>query len=100
MTQAAFIEQAQQVIMNPEIKEIAQKLHEYGLGICLPHFHNEDGGFLPLPSGMMSMEEELMVSFQPIEQVKDAQSVAWRWDDNSQNLVVCAACSDGRFHIQ
>ena len=41
---------AQEAINLPEVQDMVRALSEYGLGVFMPHMHNDDtGGFEPLP---------------------------------------------------
>lgn len=80
---------------NSRINEIAEELAGFGLGIFTPHTHNKDGSFSPHKSGIISYENNLKVSFIPIESApKNAVAVGWVW--NGENIEVCAGCcADG-----
>jgi hypothetical protein len=75
-----------------EIENASKVLAKYNLGICFPHMHNEsNGNILPLPSGIVSKERDLQVSFQAVSHVaQDGIPVAWRWDGT--RLEVCGCC--------
>lgn len=76
---------------NQRINEIARELAQFGLGICKPHLHTEDGALTPAKSGFISLEKNRQVSFASVDQVpSDVIAVGWRWNGNE--LEVCAAC--------
>ena len=80
---------AQQAIHLPEVQDMLRSLSEYGLGICMPHKHDEQTGkFQPLPGKLMQVESGLEVSFQPTEEISKRSNrflpVAWIWRDGAQ----------------
>lgn len=87
---------AQDASGTKEIREIAEALAKYKLGICIPHMHDEQTGELvALPSGIISCERNLKVSFEDAA-VAEGQSmvpIAWRW--NGVGLEICASCCTG-----
>lgn len=91
----AMVVKAQQAITTPEVQEMLKKLSEYGLGIFMPHMHEpETGNFIPLPSGIVSVENDLQVSFHNASEVAVANSVpvAWIWDNATQTAMACGGC--------
>ena len=75
---------AQAAIHCAEVQEMLRRLSGYGLGIFMPHMHDEQSGeFLPLPDQVMQVESGLEVSFQPARAVADQTDrflpVAWCW---------------------
>ncbi|MDE2183472.1 MAG: hypothetical protein KGJ78_10675 [Alphaproteobacteria bacterium] len=73
------------------VEEIARELARHGLGIFVPHAHNADGQFMPLPTGTVAYEKDRVVSFIQQDNIPSlATAVGWRWTDNG--LCVCAAC--------
>lgn len=87
---------AQEALGTEEIREIAKALAKYNLGICIPHMHAErTGDLVSLPSGIISCERNLKVSFEDTV-VTEGQSmapIAWRW--NGVGLEICASCCTG-----
>ena len=85
--------QAEEFLSTDEGREIAKALAKHGLGICIPHMHEEDSGTpTHLPPGMVSHETNLQVSFvesQALDPV-NAVPVAWRW--NGTQIEVCGGC--------
>jgi hypothetical protein len=75
---------AQAAVHFPEVQDMLRRLSGYGLGIFMPHMHDEKSGkFLPLPDQVMQVESGLEVSFQPVRSVADQADrflpVAWCW---------------------
>lgn len=76
---------------SQRINEIAKELAQYGLGICKPHLHAEDGTLTPAKSGFISLEQNMHVRFVSVDQVpSNVIAVGWRWNGNE--LEVCAGC--------
>lgn len=79
----------QQAIHLPEVQKMLRSLSEYGLGICVPHKHDEQTGeFQPLPGKLMQVESGLEVSFRPTAEISKHSDrflpVAWIWRDGAQ----------------
>jgi hypothetical protein len=73
------------------IEAIAKELSQYGLGIFVPHAHDENGNIVPLPEGIVLHESGLKVRFIPQGNVPlDSVAVGWRWDNGA--LIACAHC--------
>lgn len=89
------IQNAINAISNADVQAIVQELAKYGLGVCVPHMHNDEDGFAPLPSDIVAVEENLVVSFKPRESLLDAIPVAWRWDGTMQTVQMCQCCNTG-----
>ena len=75
---------AQQAIHLPEVQEMLRRLSGYGLGVCMPHMHDEKTGeFQPLSDDLMQVESGLKVSFRPTEEIASEPDrflpVAWFW---------------------
>ena len=89
------IQNAQHVINKPDVVTAMQILSQYGLGVMAPHMHNEVGGFVALPSDMVSCEEDLIVSFHREDSLPsdDLVPVAWRWDAQNGMVKVSGRCS-------
>jgi hypothetical protein len=81
-------------VNKPEVQEMLQKLAEHGLGVFIPHMHTENEGFEPLPSGMVQMESDLVVTFVPETDpvLKNATMVGWVWDKGQAKVVGKCAC--------
>lgn len=66
------LQMAQRAIELPEVKEMLKKLSQYNLGIYMPHMHDaETGAFMPLPPEITQVEDDLEVSFRPINECVD-----------------------------
>jgi len=88
-----MIRSAQEAIASNDVREAAKTLATYNLGICIPHMHDlETGEIVGLPSGWMSRERNLRVSFDKITPTSDSSMVpvAWRWD--GIDMEVCSSC--------
>ena len=75
---------AQEAIHFPEVQEMLRKLSMHGLGIFMPHMHDEQTGeFQPLPDQVTQVESGLAVSFQPADEVAKQTDqflpVGWVW---------------------
>ena len=75
---------AQAAMQSAEVQEMLCRLSAYGLGICMPHMHDEaTGEFQPLPDEIMQVEAGLEVSFQPTAEIARQAGrflpVAWVW---------------------
>lgn len=86
---------AQAAIHLSEVQEMLRRLSEHGLGIFMPHMHDErTGHFQPLPDQFMQVESGLEVSFHPATEItKHADRflpVAWVWRDGA--LMPSAVC--------
>src|SRR5438067_11751046 len=57
------IRRAMDALHHPEVQVMLERLARFGLGIAVPHMHNEAGKFLPLPADTVSFEEGVRVSF-------------------------------------
>lgn len=86
---------AQAAMQSAEVQEMLRRLSAYGLGICMPHMHDEaTGEFQPLPDEIMQVETGLEVSFQPTAEIARQAGrflpVAWVWRDGvSMPSAVC-----------
>ncbi len=86
---------AQAAMQSAEVQEMLRRLSAYGLGICMPHMHDEaTGEFQPLPDEIMQIEAGLAVSFQPTAEIARQAGrflpVAWVWRDGvSMPSAVC-----------
>ena len=70
-----------------------------GLGVFMPHMHDpETGEFLPLPPGIVSVEDNLQVSFRRASEpeVSQAMPVGWICDRGSQAAMACIRCIEYR----
>lgn len=86
---------AQAAIHFPEVQDMLRRLSEYGLGICMPHMHDEQTGeFQPLAEALVQVESGLDVSFQPAADIATHSDrflpVAWVWRDGAN--VPSAVC--------
>lgn len=88
------IKRAKDAIDLPEVQEVLRILDEYGLGIILPHMHDENGYMVPLPKGVISFEDRLQITFhsEDAPEVYPGKAVGWRWDpDSGRASVVTSA---------
>lgn len=91
---------AQAAMQSAEVQKMLRILSTHGLGICMPHMHDEvTGDFQLLPDELMQVESGLEVSFQPTAEVtKQARRflpVAWVWRDGmSMPSAVCEMMQD------
>ncbi len=86
---------AQAAVQLPEVQEMLRRLSGHGLGIYMPHMHDErTGDFLPLPDEVTQVEAGLEVSFHPAEEIADQAErflpVAWLWRAGA--MTAAAAC--------
>ena len=77
---------AQAAVQLPEVQEMLRRLSSHGLGICMPHMHDDTSGdFLSLPDDVMQVEAGLEVSFQHAAEIANQGDrflpVAWVWRD-------------------
>ena len=91
---------AQAAMQSAEVQEMLRRLSAHGLGICMPHMHDENTGkFQPLARQLMQVESGLEVSFQATAEIA-AQAdrylpVAWVWRDGmSMPSAVCEMVRD------
>lgn len=87
-----IIKSVQEALSNDDVREAAQTLAKYDLGICIPHMHDaQTGELILLPPRVVSSEKDLIVSFVKVSEVRGPMvPVAWRWDGT--DLEVCASC--------
>jgi hypothetical protein len=94
------LETAQAAMQSAEVQEMLRRLSAHGLGICMPHTHDENSGeFQLLPGHLMQVEAGLEVSFQStVEVTKQAGRflpVAWVWRNGmSMPSAVCEMVQD------
>ena len=86
---------AQAAVHLPEVQEMLRKLSDHGLGIFMPHMHNEQTGeFQALPDEVVQVESGLEVSFQATTQnfnhVDRFLPVGWFWRNGASTI--SAAC--------
>ncbi|MEP6876983.1 MAG: hypothetical protein ABI887_21695 [Burkholderiales bacterium] len=91
---------SQAAIQSAEVQEMLRRLSAHGLGICMPHMHDENTGeFQPLARQFMQVESGLEVSFQPTAGIATHAGrflpVAWVWRDGmSMPSAVCEMVQD------
>ena len=91
---------AQAAMQSAEVQEMLRRLSAHGLGICMPHMHDENTGeFRPLPDRLTQVEAGLAVSFQPTAEIATHIGrflpVAWVWRDGmSMPSAVCEMVRD------
>lgn len=86
---------AQAAVQLPEVQEMLRRLSGHGLGIFMPHMHDDQtGDFLPLPDDVMQVEAGLEVSFQSAAEITGQGDrflpVAWLW--RADAVTAAAAC--------
>ena len=86
---------AQEAIHLPDVQEMMRRLSKYGLGIFMPHMHDQETGeFQPLPDEVIQVESGLEVSFRPTEEIAIRTDhflpVGWVWRAGASAL--SAAC--------
>ncbi|MEO8731554.1 MAG: hypothetical protein ABI410_19575 [Rhodoferax sp.] len=86
---------AQAAVHLPEVQEMLRRLSGHGLGIFMPHMHDDrTGDFLPLPDEVMQVEAGLEVSFRSAAEItlqaERFLPVAWLWRANA--VTAAAAC--------
>jgi hypothetical protein len=91
---------AQAAMQSAEVREMLHRLSKHGLGICMPHMHEEiTGDFKLIPDELVQVEAGLEVSFQPTSEVSKQAGrflpVAWVWRDGmSMPSAVCEMVQD------
>lgn len=88
------IANAIEAVAKPEVQNMIKQLSRHGLAVSVPHMHGQNGEFLPLPKDIVSLEEELAVSFVEKNQFHEERSVPvmWRWDEELDTVSVAANC--------
>ncbi len=86
---------AQAAMQLADVQEMLRRLSAHGLGICMPHMHDErTGDFLSLPDDVTQVEAGLEVSFQPAAEIANQADrflpVAWLWRAGA--VTAAAAC--------
>ena len=99
------LKKSQEAIDFPEVREMVKALSAYGLGVFMPHMHDDEtGGFKVLPAGVTSVEEDLQVSFHPSDDLSDEGSrryvpVGWVWDSARGVTSAVGKCAvEGTLH--
>ncbi len=91
---------AQAAMQSAEVQQMLRRLSAHGLGICMPHMHDENTGeFQPLPDQLVQVEAGLAVSFQASTDITRQAGrflpVAWVWRDGmSMPSAVCEMAQD------
>jgi hypothetical protein len=86
---------AQAAMQSAEVQEMLRRLSTHGLGICMPHMHDESTGeFQPLADQLVQVEAGLEVRFRAIDEIETQAGrflpVAWVWSDGvSMPSAVC-----------
>jgi hypothetical protein len=96
-----FVHEAGKAVESNTVQAILKTLSRYGLGVCVPHAHDErTGAFTRLPNGMVQSESDLKISFVERSSLDDQDvPVAWVWDDGAQVVQSCQTCRvDGPHH--
>lgn len=91
---------AQDAMQSAEVQEMLRRLSTHGLGICMPHMHDEvTGEFQLLPDQLMQVEAGLTVSFQPTAEVTRQAGrflpVTWVWRDGMSMPSAVGRLRDG-----
>jgi hypothetical protein len=98
------LQNSQEAIDLPEVEEMVKALSAYGLGVFMPHMHDDEtGGFQVLPAGVTSVEEDLQVSFRPSADLPDEGTrryvpVGWVWDSERGVTPAMACAVEGTLH--
>lgn len=89
-----MVQRAERAIATPEVEEMMRRLAEYGLGVFMPHMHNEEG-FAGLPLDTVQLEGDLKVRFVPRSDplIRDAAPVGWVWDCCAAKVVSACYCT-------
>ena len=91
---------AQAAMQSAEVQEMLRRLSTHGLGICMPHMHDDNTGeFQPLARQLVQVEAGLAVSFQAAAGIATQADrylpVAWVWRDGmSMPSAVCEMVRD------
>ncbi len=91
---------AQAAMHLSDVQEMLRRLSEHGLGIFMPHMHDEKTGeFQPLSDQLMQVEAGLEVSFRLAAEITEHAGrflpVAWVWRDGiSMPSSVCEMMQD------
>ena len=89
---------AQQAMELPEVQEMGRRLSAYGLGVSMPHMHDDKGDLVPMPEGIVQVEgDDLRASFVPADQVTDTPeqqyvTVGWRWSEKTRSMSGTVHC--------
>lgn len=88
------IQESLDAIKLPEVQNMIKSLSEFGLAVFLPHLHDEDGVFKPLPDNLVTFEKGQFTSFLPKDDPKSKEGlpVAWRWDKELNEVAFCNSC--------
>lgn len=94
MNMHPMIEKAQEAVDFPEVQEMIKRLGDYGLGVFMPHIHDENG-FSPLPAHIVQLESDLKIEFsdRSSEKVQNASAVGWVWDANKATVTTACMCT-------
>ena len=87
----SFVQDAAAIVAEPRVQELMRELAAYGLGVCVPHMHDEQTGeFLPLPDDTVQSESHLKVSFVRRDSLNQNDvPVAWKWNNELQVVQTC-----------
>ena len=91
---------AQAAMQSAEVQDMLRRLSTHGLGICMPHMHDEiTSEFQVLADELVKVEAGLGVSFQATAEVSTQAGrflpVAWVWRDGmSMPSAVCEMVQD------
>jgi hypothetical protein len=92
-----MVRRAHEAVQKPEVQEMIRKLAGYGLGVFMPHVHDEETGeYAPLPPEVLQVERNLEVSFEPDGDAirSSCSAVGWRWEDGVRTAAACVYCMD------
>ena len=96
-----FVYEAAEAVQRDDVKAMMKALAEFGLGICVPHCHDEkSGAFMHLPEGIVQSESGLKVDFVHRDSLDERDvPVAWLWNEGAQVVQSCQTCRfDGPHH--
>lgn len=89
------VQSAIAAVENHRVQEIAKELSVYGLGICVPHIHENDS-VLPLPTDKIQYENDLTVTFLGRDEFEATRNTAfpvqWSYIEKEKRMVPRAWC--------
>ena len=85
------LQESVRAVNTAEVQELMRQLGRYGLGVALPHMHNEEG-MVPLPEDMVASEDNLKVTFRKRDEPPkfDGVPVMWRRGEHIQSVAQCS----------
>ena len=94
-----MVAKAIEAVNEPKVQEMIKELSKYGLGVFMPHLHNEEG-FAPLPNDTVQLEADLKVSFVKRDDacLANATPADWIWDSEKAQVVMGCSCAGAEHH--